>query len=188
MGAETLGPRCAALLASVAGSGDALGDLVVRYPAARPALAVLSRELSEVQMVARLLDHNAADDSRLPAKLATALRNVVEGAGFLAEEINDALDSPDDDEARRRVWLEHTTERLAPLGRLVESARIAMNLGLDALLLLVECFFLLLSPLFPDLTNCQTVPSTSSPRRARRSCRRTTARRSSRRPSICECG
>ncbi|KAK7418450.1 hypothetical protein QQX98_003942 [Neonectria punicea] len=140
MDAETLGPRCAVLLASVVGSGDALGGFVVQCPAARPALAVLSRELSEVQMVARLLDHNAAAEARLPAPLATALRNVVESAGFLVEEVNDALDGAEDDEAeaRRRVWLEHATERLAPLGRLAESSRIAMNLGLDALLFAVN--------------------------------------------------
>lgn len=140
MGGEHLGPLCAALLSAVTGTGDALGDFVVSYPAARPDLGVLSRELSEIQLVARLLSHNAGaldtGTAELPAKLLVTLKSVVEGAGLLVEEINDALLRPDGTE-RSQAWLEHAAERLSPLGRLIESSRIAMNLGLDALLLSV---------------------------------------------------
>lgn len=135
MGGEHLGPLCAALLSAVTGTGDALGDFVVSYPAARPDLGVLSRELSEIQLVARLLSHNVGT-AELPAKLLVTLKSVVEGAGLLVEEINDALLRPDGTETSQ-AWLEHAAERLSPLGRLVESSRIAMNLGLDALLLSV---------------------------------------------------
>ncbi|KAH7013131.1 Quino protein amine dehydrogenase [Ilyonectria destructans] len=141
MGGEHLGPLCAALLSTVTGTGDALGDFVVSYPVARPDLSVLSRELSEIQLVARLLSHNAdaldTGTAELPAKLLVTLKSVVEGAGLLVEEINDALLRPDGTESSQ-AWLEHAAERLSPLGRLVESSRIAMNLGLDALLFAIN--------------------------------------------------
>lgn len=134
MGGDDLAPLCAALLTAAAGTGDALSDFIIGYPVSRPALGVLSRELSEMQLVARLLGANAEENAvaLLPAKLSVTLRSVVEAAGVLVEEINDAL--TDNTQPLSQAWREHTAERLAPLGRLIESSRTAMNLGLDALL------------------------------------------------------
>lgn len=132
-----------ALQESVPAPSDALGEFVVAYPVSRLDLAVLSRELSELQLVARLLSHNAESldeggaATDLPDKLSKALRDVVESAGILVAEVEDALEKDDDGEAAERgnAWLEHTAERLLPLGRMAENTRVGMNLGLDLLLL-----------------------------------------------------
>lgn len=90
-------------------------------------------------MVSRLLHHNAetldAGTATLPQRLEAALRGVVEKASALLEETDDALEPGRKPEDRTPAWLEHTAERLSPLARLAESLRIAMNLGLDGILL-----------------------------------------------------
>ncbi|KAH7161724.1 Quino protein amine dehydrogenase [Dactylonectria macrodidyma] len=137
MGGDNLSPLCATLLTAATGTSDALSDFIIGYPVSRPALGMLSRELSEMQLVARLLGHNAEEDAvaLLPPNLSVTLRAVVEAAGLLVEDINDALNNT---EQPSQAWREHTAERLAPLGRLVESSRTAMNLGLDTLLYTVN--------------------------------------------------
>jgi hypothetical protein len=135
----TLGALSAALQESVTDPSDALREFVVAYPVARLDLTVLSRELSEIQMVARLLSHNAESledgTATLPDKLLGSLRNVVQGAGNMIEEMDEALDGDGEAAERGNAWLEHTAERLLPMGRLAENSRIAMNLGLDVVLL-----------------------------------------------------
>ncbi|KAH6886227.1 Quino protein amine dehydrogenase [Thelonectria olida] len=138
----TLGALSAALQESVTDPSDALREFVVAYPVARLDLTVLSRELSEIQMVARLLSHNAEslEDGTvtLPDKLSGSLRKVVEGAGHMVEEMDEALDGDGETAERGNAWLEHTAERLLPMGRLAENSRIAMNLGLDLLLFAIN--------------------------------------------------
>lgn len=91
-------------------------------------------------MIARLLQHNAegldSGSVKLPPRLHNALIAVVEkAAASILDEIENALDNDGDEQDRKQAWLEHTAERLAPLGRIAETVKIAMNLGLDALLL-----------------------------------------------------
>lgn len=130
-------PLCANLQSSIVQSTEDLADFVAYYPSSRLNLLSLSRELSEAQMIARLLQHNAegldSGSVKLPPRLHNALIAVVEKAAL--DEIENALDNDGDEQDRKQAWLEHTAERLAPLGRIAETVKIAMNLGLDALLL-----------------------------------------------------
>ncbi|KAJ4324072.1 hypothetical protein N0V84_004038 [Fusarium piperis] len=133
---------CGTLQTATARAIDALRDFVIYYPSARLDLASLSRELAELQMVSRLLHHNAetldAGTAKLPERLEAALRGVIEKASALLEETDDALEAGRNPGDRTPAWLEHTAERLSPLARLAESLRIAMNLGLDGLLLAIN--------------------------------------------------
>ncbi|KAJ3464991.1 hypothetical protein MRS44_005649 [Fusarium solani] len=69
---------CGTLQTATARAIDALRDFVIYYPSARLDLASLSRELAELQMVSRLLHHNAetldAGTATLPQRLEAALR------------------------------------------------------------------------------------------------------------------
>ncbi|KAI5460467.1 hypothetical protein BGZ63DRAFT_404936 [Mariannaea sp. PMI_226] len=138
----TLGALCTALEGSITEPSDSLREFVVAYPVARLDLTGLSRELSEIHMVARLLSHNAEaleDGSvTLPERLCMGLKQVVERTGAMVEEMGDILEKPDDEHERGNAWLEHTAERLLPMGRIAENSRIAMNLGLDVLLFAIN--------------------------------------------------
>ena len=127
---------CDSLQTSTAKVVDGLRNFVTSYPQSRLDLASLSRELAELQMVARLLHHNAQTDSNvsLPQRLDDALNAVISEAGELIEEAEDALDL-DKEEARTQSWLEHTAERLSHFTKLLESLRSAMSVGLDCVLL-----------------------------------------------------
>ncbi|KAM5356826.1 hypothetical protein ACJ41O_003472 [Fusarium nematophilum] len=140
---SSISSLCGSLQSSTARAVESLRGFVIHYPSARLELASLSRELAEVQMVARLLHHNAdnldAGPATIPMRLEAALRAVVQKASALLEEVDDALDSKGSGGGERtQSWLEHTAERLSPLARLAESLRIAMNLGLDGLLLAIN--------------------------------------------------
>lgn len=138
----SLTPLCTALSTSAASAVSSVRDLVVSLPSARHPLAPLSRELGEVQTVAELLVRSSSNSESpdLPARLVDGLRDVVQRTGELVEEVNEALEKDEDEDegesaARDRTWLETAAGKLAPLGTWMESARVALNLGLDALLL-----------------------------------------------------
>ncbi|KAI1072936.1 hypothetical protein LB507_009062 [Fusarium sp. FIESC RH6] len=130
---------CDSLQTSTAKVVDGLRNFVTSYPQSRLDLASLSRELAELQMVARLLHHNAQADSNvsLPQRLNDALNAVISEAGELIEEAEDALDL-DKEEERTQSWLEHTAERLSHFTKLLESLRSAMSVGLDCVLLAIN--------------------------------------------------
>jgi hypothetical protein len=137
---SSISSLCSSLQTSTARVVDGLRSFVTSYPQARLDLASLSRELAELQMVARLLHHNAqaletdSAAAQLPSRLDDALKGVVSEAGELIEEADDALDL-DKEEERTQSWLEHTAERLSAFAKLLESLRSAMSLGLDCVLL-----------------------------------------------------
>jgi hypothetical protein len=136
---SSISTLCDSLQISTAHVVDGLRGFVTSYPQARLDLASLSRELAELQMVARLLHHNAQaldtdSDLKLPSRLDDALKGVVSEAGELIEEAEDALDL-DKEEERTQSWLEHTAERLSAFAKLLESLRSSMSLGLDCVLL-----------------------------------------------------
>ncbi|KAF4431408.1 ribosome assembly 4 [Fusarium acutatum] len=112
---SSISSLCAALQTSTTHVVDGLRNFVTYYPQARLDLASLSRELAELQMVARLLHHNAqaleSGSAPLPARLDEAIKGVVSEAGELLEEADDALDSGRTAEERTPSWLEHTAER-----------------------------------------------------------------------------
>ncbi|KAF4459046.1 ribosome assembly 4 [Fusarium albosuccineum] len=139
---SSISSLCGSLESSTVRAVEALRKFVIYYPPARLDLTSLSRELAEVQMVARLLRHNAESldvgTATLPVRLEAALRGVVQKASALLEETDDALDPGRKPEDRTPAWLEYTAERLSPLGRLAESLRTAMNLGLDVILLAIN--------------------------------------------------
>ncbi|KAH7242582.1 hypothetical protein BKA59DRAFT_233781 [Fusarium tricinctum] len=139
---SSISALCTALQTSTARLVDGLRNFVTYYPQARLDLAALSRELAELQMVARLLHHNASalDDggAALPRRLDEALKGVVSEAGELLEEADDALDTGRTAEERTASWLEHTAERLSPFAKLLEGLRSAMSLGLDCVLLAIN--------------------------------------------------
>ncbi|KAF5024869.1 hypothetical protein F66182_3108 [Fusarium sp. NRRL 66182] len=121
---SSLSSLCASLQTSTARAVDGLRGFVTLYPSARLDLASLSRELAELQMVARLLHHNAqaldAAAATLPPRLDEALRGVVGEAGELLEEADDALDAGRTPEESTASGLEHTAERLSPFAKLLE--------------------------------------------------------------------
>ncbi|KAF5711510.1 ribosome assembly 4 [Fusarium mundagurra] len=112
---SSISSLCAALQTSTTHAVDGLRNFVTYYPQARLDLASLSRELAELQMVARLLHHNAqaleSGSAPLPARLDEAIKGVVSEAGELLEEADDALDTGRTAEERTPSWLEHTAER-----------------------------------------------------------------------------
>ncbi|ENH65171.1 hypothetical protein FOC1_g10006023 [Fusarium oxysporum f. sp. cubense race 1] len=132
---SSISSLCAALQTSTTHVVDGLRNFVTYYPQARLDLASLSRELAELQMVARLLHHNAqaleSGSAPLPGRLDEAIKGVVSEAGELLEEADDALDTGRTAEERTPSWLEHTAERLSPFAKLLEGLRSAMSLGLD---------------------------------------------------------
>jgi hypothetical protein len=136
---SSISALCTALQTSTTRLVDGLRNFVTYYPQARLDLAALSRELAELQMVARLLHHNASaldnGGAALPGRLDEALKGVVSEAGELLEEADDALDTGRTAEERTPSWLEHTAERLSPFAKLLEGLRSAMSLGLDCVLL-----------------------------------------------------
>ncbi|GKU03652.1 ribosome assembly protein 4 [Fusarium langsethiae] len=139
---SSISSLCDSLQTSTAHVVDGLRGFVTSYPQARLDLASLSRELAELQMVARLLHHNAQAldtdaDLKLPARLDDALKGLVSEAGELIEEAEDALDL-DKEEERTQSWLEHTAERLSAFAKLLESLRSSMSLGLDCVLLVIN--------------------------------------------------
>ncbi|KAI1012244.1 hypothetical protein LB503_004292 [Fusarium chuoi] len=123
---SSISSLCAALQTSTTHVVDGLRNFVTYYPQARLDLASLSRELAELQMVARLLHHNAQ-----ALELDEAIKGVVSEAGELLEEADDALDTGRTAEERTPSWLEHTAERLSPFAKLLEGLRSGMSLGLD---------------------------------------------------------
>ncbi|EXL40988.1 hypothetical protein FOCG_16377 [Fusarium oxysporum f. sp. radicis-lycopersici 26381] len=137
---SSISSLCAALQTSTTHVVDGLRNFVTYYPQARLDLASLSRELAELQMVARLLHHNAqaleSGSAPLPGRLDEAIKGVVSEAGELLEEADDALDTGRTAEERTPSWLEHTAERLSPFAKLLEGLRSAMSLGLDWLSIL----------------------------------------------------
>ncbi|KAF5653606.1 ribosome assembly 4 [Fusarium sp. NRRL 25303] len=112
---SSISSLCAALQTSTTHVVDGLRNFVTYYPQARLDLASLSRELAELQMVARLLHHNAqaleSGSAPLPGRLDEAIKGVVSEAGELLEEADDALDTGRTAEERTPSWLEHTAER-----------------------------------------------------------------------------
>ncbi|KAM0558051.1 hypothetical protein ACHAPJ_005218 [Fusarium lateritium] len=136
---SSIASLCAALQTSTTRVVDGLRGFVTYYPSARLDLASLSRELAELQMVARLLHHNAqaldSSGANFPPRLDAALQAVISEAGELLEDADDALDTGRSAEERTPSWLEHTAERLSPFAKLLESLRGAMSLGLDCVLL-----------------------------------------------------
>ncbi|KAI1039160.1 hypothetical protein LB505_007545 [Fusarium chuoi] len=139
---SSISSLCAALQTSTTHVVDGLRNFVTYYPQARLDLASLSRELAELQMVARLLHHNAqaleSGSAPLPTRLDEAIKGVVSEAGELLEEADDALDTGRTAEERTPSWLEHTAERLSPFAKLLEGLRSGMSLGLDCVLLQVD--------------------------------------------------
>ncbi|SCO81653.1 uncharacterized protein FRV6_05866 [Fusarium oxysporum] len=139
---SSISSLCAALQTSTTHVVDGLRNFVTYYPQARLDLASLSRELAELQMVARLLHHNAqaleSGSAPLPGRLDEAIKGVVSEAGELLEEADDALDTGRTAEERTPSWLEHTAERLSPFAKLLEGLRSAMSLGLDCVLLAIN--------------------------------------------------
>lgn len=140
-----ISPLCSELQISISQRTDDLADFVVYYPSSRLELSSLSRELSEIQMIARLLQHNAegldTGSVKLPLRLHNSLVALIEkAANSVLDEVEDALDSDGDGDGqeRKQAWLEHTTERLTPLGRMAETIKVAMNLGLDSLLFAIN--------------------------------------------------
>ena len=136
---SSIASLCAALQTSTTRVVDGLRGFVTYYPSARLDLASLSRELAELQMVARLLHHNAqaldSSGANFPPRLDAALQAVISEAGELLEDADDALDTGRSAEERTPSWLEHTAERLSLFAKLLESLRGAMSLGLDCVLL-----------------------------------------------------
>ena len=134
---SSISSLCTALQTSTTHVVDGLRNFVTYYPQARLDLASLSRELAELQMVARLLHHNAQESGRapLPGRLDEAIKGIVSEAGELLEEADDALDTGRTAEERTPSWLEHTAERLSPFAKLLEGLRSGMSLGLDCVLL-----------------------------------------------------
>ncbi|KNB00194.1 hypothetical protein FOXG_03816 [Fusarium oxysporum f. sp. lycopersici 4287] len=139
---SSISSLCTALQTSTTHVVDGLRNFVTYYPQARLDLASLSRELAELQMVARLLHHNAqaleSGSAPLPGRLDEAIKGVVSEAGELLEEADDALDTGRTAEERTPSWLEHTAERLSPFAKLLEGLRSAMSLGLDCVLLAIN--------------------------------------------------
>lgn len=150
---SSISSLCAALQTSTTHVVDGLRNFVTYYPQARLDLASLSRELAELQMVARLLHHNAqaleSGSAPLPGRLDEAIKGVVSEAGELLEEADDALDTGRTAEERTPSWLEHTAERLSPFAKLLEGLRSAMSLGLDCVLLQVD--FIPFHKMFTDI-------------------------------------
>lgn len=150
---SSISSLCAALQTSTTHVVDGLRNFVTYYPQARLDLASLSRELAELQMVARLLHHNAqaleSGSAPLPGRLDEAIKGVVSEAGELLEEADDALDTGRTAEERTPSWLEHTAERLSPFAKLLEGLRSGMSLGLDCVLLQVD--FILSCKMFTNI-------------------------------------
>ncbi|KAF7546839.1 hypothetical protein G7046_g9187 [Stylonectria norvegica] len=134
---DALVSLCEALRAAVAAAADALTDFVGEYPAARQDLADLLRELANLQAAAWVLAFEGApyDDGSpalsIPPTLVVVLKTVVKNANLLVDEVSEALGDVDTDADAKKpqAWLEHTAERLSPLARMVENAKMAMNLA-----------------------------------------------------------
>lgn len=130
-----LGELCSTLQESSAEASDALREFLLYYPSARHDLTALSRELADIQMVSRVIGRNGADQNALPADLLAAIQRVVANGVDLVGELQDAIADPERGAQGSSAWLEHTAERIAGVVHPAETARMAMNMALDAFLM-----------------------------------------------------
>lgn len=173
--AEALVPSTTALLAAVASTNDSLRQILLGTPSSsREAVGSLSRELNQIQTAGRLLVRHASapdGDIGLPDVVIAALEVILTQTTQLVGIANQVLETDSSD--------------ASPLGNirtLLETARIAINAGVDALSLYV-CNLLLQNT---NLTLFETAHPLSKPAPNPTS-PPTRARSSSKTPSTCAC-
>lgn len=169
--AEALVPSTTALLTAVASTNESLRQILLdTASSSREAIAGLSRELNQIQTAGRLLVRHASApdaDTGLPDAVIAALESILTQTTQLVGIANQVLETNSSD--------------ASPLGNirtLLETARIAINAGVDALslytlpfrYLLRKAMKLMLPITVPPLS--KVAPnSTSPPTKAPSSCK-----------------
>lgn len=144
---QTLASLCSSLQASCSATNERLRNFIVAIPESREEISSLSRELVELQKVARLLVRHALsvstttndNDQLLPDTVLDPLKDMfVKVSGLLAEilEVVDQLDSSAGG-IRDHPDLVILLSRLAAFAKLAEVSRLASNVAVDAMNLYV---------------------------------------------------
>lgn len=148
-----LGSLCSSLQASAAAANNDLREYLLAYPGHRASVVPMSRELMELQTVARLFIRRCGvpgavgaegsdDDAALPRPVLERLVAVVHQAGRLVADVMNLLESSsggDSSVSREQgaVSAEQLASRLSKVTTTASICSAALNIGLDATALYV---------------------------------------------------